>query len=153
MAISLTSPVTGTAQTGLTTPTYTVALDNNIGNNGRQWLVTALGGTQAGVTVHNAADPFTIAFFKPLAYKVAAFVSTSIFKKPPRNQYVIIGRKGVTVNTNFPKDIAIVKMTVDIPAGAEALDAANLRALMSALIGSLSQQSAGLGDTLIQNSL
>lgn len=153
MSFSLTSPITGAAQTGFTTPTYTIVADNNPANNGKQWLVTAAGGTQVGVTVHTAADPFTLAVFKPLAYKVAAFVSTTIFKRPPRNQYKIIGRKGVTVNSNFPKDVMLISLTVDVPAGSETLDAANIRGLCSALFGAIAQQSAGFGDTLIQNSI
>lgn len=152
MTVSL-SNITGGAQTGFTTPGYTVSADNNPGNNGKQWIVSAITGTQTGVTAHSAADPFTIAFFKPLAYKVAAFVSTTIFRKPPRNTYKCIVRKGVLVNSNFPKDIAIAQVVIDVPAGSESLDAANLRALMSSLCGALSQVSSGFGDTLIQNSL
>jgi len=150
---NLTTPVTGAAQTGFTTPTYTLTADNNPGNNGKQWIVSALGGTQVGVTSHSASDPFTVSVFKPLAYKVAAFVSTTIFKKPPRNQYQVIVRKGVTVNSNFPKDICIMKYYVDVPAGSESLDPANLRAMVSLMVGGLYQQSAGFGDSIVQNSI
>jgi hypothetical protein len=49
MSISVTSPITGGAQTGLTSPTYTVVTDTAPpGNPGKQVAVTALGGTQAG---------------------------------------------------------------------------------------------------------
>lgn len=153
MAFPLSSPVTGAAQTGFTSPTYTLAADNNPSSNGKQWLVTALGGTQAGVTVHTAGDVFTISVFKPLAYKMAQFVSTTVFRKPPRNTYKVIVRKGVTVNVNFPKDMAMIQLSVDVPAGAESIDSANLRAMTSLAIGALSQQSAGFGDTIIQNSI
>ncbi len=150
---NLTSPVTGGAATGFTSPTYTLTADNNPSSNGKQWLITAIGGTQTGVNVHTAGDVFTVSVFKPLAYKVAAFVSTTVFRKPPRNTYKVIVRKGVTVNSNFPKDMAMISVNVDVPAGSETADAANLRAMVSLLVGSLSQQSAGLGDTIIQNSI
>lgn len=150
---NLTSPVTGAAQTGFTSPTYTLTADNNPSVNGKQWLVTALGGTQTNVTVHTAGDMFTISVFKPLAYKMAAFVSTTVFRKPPRNSYKVIVRKGVAVNANFPKDMAMLQLVVDVPAGSESLDSANLRAMVSLAIGAMSQQSAGFGDTIIQNSI
>jgi hypothetical protein len=150
---TLTTPVTGAAQTGFTSPTYTISPDNNPGNNGKQWIVTALGGTQAGVTSHSASDPFTISAFKPLSYKVAQFISTTVFKRPPRNIYSVIVRKGVNVNSNFPKDVAIFRGTFEIPAGSEALDAANIRAALSLMLGSLTQTSAGWGDSLIFNQL
>lgn len=153
MSFALTSPVTGGAQTGFTSPTYTVVADNNPGNNGKQWLVTAVGGTQTGVTVHTASDVFTISAWKPLSYKVAQFVSTTIFKRPPRNLYKIIVRKGLLVNTNFPKDIGILTMSFELPAGSETLDAANIRALVSAAVGAFNQVSAGWGDSLVTGSI
>jgi len=153
MSFSLSSPITGGAQTGFTTPTYTISADNNPGNNGKQWLVTALGGTQTSVTVHTASDVFTIAAWRPLSYKVAQFVSTTIFRKPPRNTYKIIVRKGLLVNSNFPKDIGIVTMSFDLPAGSETLDAANIRAMVSASVGAFNQVSAGWGDSLVTGSI
>jgi len=150
---NLSSPVTGGAQTGFTAPTYTLTADNNPANNGKQWLVTALGGTQAGVVAHTAAQPFTISVYKPLSYKIAAFVSTTIFKRPPRNKYDVIVRVGVNVNSNFPKDLSIHRYTVDVPAGSEALDAPQLRAAVSLMVGALNQQSAGFGDSIITNSI
>jgi hypothetical protein len=47
----------------------------------------------------------------------------------------------------------IVTTTIEVPAGADTADAPNVRAAMSAHIGSLSQQSAGIGDTTIQGVL
>lgn len=51
MTIALSSPVTGGAQTGFTSPTYTLTADTPpAGSGGKQYAATALGGTQAGVT-------------------------------------------------------------------------------------------------------
>ncbi len=152
MAVTLTSPLTGAAVAGFTSPTYTLSVDN-VANNGKQWLVSALGGTQSGVTVHSASDPFTIAFYKPVSYKVAQWVSTTVFKRPPRNVYSVVVRKGVNVNSNFPRDLLLFSGKFEVPAGAEALDPNNIKALVSALGGALTQVSSGLADTLIQNSL
>lgn len=52
MTISLTTPVTGAAQTGLTSPTYTHVVDTPPNAYTKQYAVTALGGTQTGVDVH-----------------------------------------------------------------------------------------------------
>lgn len=153
MTVNISSPITGGAQTGFTSPTYTVAADNNPANNGKQWVVTALGGTQTGVTAHTAADPFTISFFKPLAYKVLNFVSSTVFRKPPRNTYTVIVRKGVAFLSGQPRDILMIKTTIDIPSGSDTLEPANVRAAISALVGALNQQSAGLGDSCVSNTL
>ena len=64
-----TSPVTGAAQTGLTTPTYTFVADVAPDANGKQVAVTALGGTQVGVTPHSVASPFTGTFVRPKSFK------------------------------------------------------------------------------------
>jgi hypothetical protein len=41
----------------------------------------------------------------------------------------------------------LVTTTIEVPAGSDLVDAANIRAALSAHIGGLSQQSAGIGDT------
>jgi hypothetical protein len=63
MAIALTTPITGTAQTGFTAPTYTIAADTAPVINSKQWVVTALGGTQTGASASLVSSPFTIAVF------------------------------------------------------------------------------------------
>lgn len=153
MTVSLTSPITGGTQTGFTSPTFTVVQDNNPANNGKQWVVTALGGTQTGSTAHTAADPFTISFFKPVAYKVLNYVSSTVFRKPPRNTYTVIIRKGVAFLSGQPRDIMMIKTTIDVPSGSDTLEPSNVRSALSALVGALNQQSAGLGDSCVSNTL
>lgn len=149
MTVSLTSPVTGSAQTGLTSPTYTTTTDVAPDVNGKQWAVTALGGTQTGVRTHSVSDPFTITFTRPKNPRVLPSPNavTGRYAGIPRNTYTLIVRKGVNYAANQAPDLAICRLTIDIPAGADAYDPANVRAMFSALIGSLSQQSAGWGDT------
>jgi hypothetical protein len=42
-----------------------------------------------------------------------------------------------------------ITTVIDLPAGADTADAANVRAALSAHFGALSQQSAGVGDTTV----
>lgn len=149
MSISLTTPVTGAAQTGFTAPTYTVTSDTPPDVNAKQWVVTALGGTQAGVRTHAVSDPFSIAFFRP---KVPAALPnpnpiTGRYGKIPMNRHSQVVRKGVNFAANQAPLVAIQRILTDVPAGADAYDAPNVRALYSLSIGSQSQQSSGIGDT------
>lgn len=145
-----TSPITGGAQTGFTTPTYTFVADVAPDSNGKQIAVTALGGTQTGVTVHSVASPFTVTFARPKNYKVLGNPNPVTGRLPavPSNLYNVIVRKGVTPLVNQPAKTLTAKVVWDVPAGADSYDAANIRAAISVLIGVLVQQSAGIGDTL-----
>lgn len=151
MSISLTSPVTGAAQTGFTSPTYTLTADNAPDNNGKQWAITALGGTQAGVTTHSVASPFTITFTRPKVFKALGKPNpvTGVVTSVPRNTYKAIVRKGVTPLAGQPYQTALAIVTFDVPAGSDTADAANVRAMCSLLVGALSQIASGEGDTLV----
>jgi len=72
MSFNLTSPVTGASQTGFTAPTYTLTVDTAPDVNAKQWAVTALGGTQAGVSSHSVASPFTVTMFRPKVLRLLA---------------------------------------------------------------------------------
>lgn len=151
MTILVTTPVTGGAQTGFTSPTYTVGTDQAPDVNAKQSFVSALGGTQAGVTTHAVASPFTLTFWRPKAAKVLPRLSPNgVLGTVPRNVYSVITRKGVTVLTGQPIETATIETKISIPAGSDVADIANLRAMFSLHIGGLNQQSANLGDT-VQN--
>lgn len=155
MTISVTSPITGAAQTGLTNPTYTLTADTAPDINGKQNAVTALGGTQTGVTYHSVASPFTITATRPKVFRALGKPNpvTGLVKDVPMNTYTVLTRKGVLPLANQPFAIAMIKTTISIPAGSDTADAANLRAALSAHIGALSQQSAGIGDTAVSGIL
>lgn len=146
-----TSPVTGAAQTGLTAPTYTFVADVAPDANGKQIAVTALGGTQAGVTPHSVASPFTGTFVRPKSFKALGQPNPVTGRLPsvPMNSYGVIVRKGVTPLANQPAKPMVVRVTVDCPAGADTYDATNVRAALSFAFGLLTQQSAGVGDTVV----
>jgi hypothetical protein len=151
MSWSLTSPITGAAQTGFTSPTYTHIADVAPDVNGKQVAVSALGGTQAGVTAHSVASPFTITFVRPKVFRVLGKPNptTGLIKDVPRNTYKTITRKGVLPLTGQPYANMQITTIIEVPAGSDTTDPSNIRAALSAHIGALSQQSAGVGDTTI----
>lgn len=146
-----TTPVTGTAQTGLTSPTYTLTDDVAPDSNGKQRAITALGGTQVGVTTHSVASPFTSTFVRPRAFKALGQPNpvTGRVANVPRNTYRLITRKGVLPLAGQPCQNLMITTIIEVPAGSDLADPANVRAALSAHIGILSQQSAGIGDTVV----
>lgn len=152
MSLTLTTPITGAAQTGFTAPTYTIVADTAPTSAGKQYAVTAIGGTQAGVdALSSVSRPFTVTLQRPASLKTLGPVDpvTGALRSVPRNTFSVIGRKGVTPLAGQSPVVCLSKLTIDVPAGSDIADPANLRAAMSFLIGSLNQVSSGLGDTLI----
>lgn len=151
MSINLTSPVTGSAQTGFTTPGYTVVVGNAPNNRSKQWAITAINGTQSGVRAHSVGDPFTIDFSLPGQIKTLPAVNpiTGALRYPvPRNKHKILVTKGVMVLANQPLDKSYVDISINLAAGSELADLPNNKAMLSLAIGALQQFSAGLGDTV-----
>jgi len=155
MTISLSTPVTGAAETGLTLPTYTIVADTPPEINAKQWAVTALGGTQTGVNPHSVASPFTTAFFRPRVLKALGVVDpvTGQLRAVPRNEYKVVTRKGVLPLAGQAAVPCVIRTTIEVPAGSDLADAASVRAALSMHTGSLSQISAGLGDTAVNGVL
>ncbi len=155
MAVTLTSPVTGGAQTGFTSPTYTHVTDTAPDANMKQYAVTALGGTQTGVNVHSASCPFTITFVRPKVFKPLGTPNpvTGVVKDVPRNTWKVHVRKGVLPLAGQAYQTMLMTCTIDVPAGSDVADPSNVRAAFSALIGSLSQVSSGIGDSAVSGIL
>jgi hypothetical protein len=156
MTIAVTSPITGATQTGLTSPTYTNVADTNPDNNAKQWLVSALGGTQTGVLPHAISTPFTIAFWRPKAFKMISWVGNVVgsqIRSVPKNVYKVITRKGVLVAADQASQIMIITTEISVPAGADSYDPLSIKAALSAHVGAVSQQSANMGDLVTTGSL
>jgi hypothetical protein len=155
MAFAPSTPITGATQTGLTSPTYTIAADANPDNNGKQYYVSALGGTQTGVLAHSVAAPFTVSMFRPKNLKVLAPVNpvTGVLRNVPSNIYKVITRKGVLPLAGQSQKTAVLKTEFDIPAGSDLADPLSLRAAISAHIGLLSQISSAIGDSVTTGTL
>jgi hypothetical protein len=155
MTFALTTPVTGAAQTGLTSPTYTIAADTPPDATAKQYAVTALGGTQTGVTVSSVSSPFTTSMFRPKNYQVLGKPNptTGLIARVPRNTYKVITRKGVTPLAGQPIANMVVTTIIEVPAGSDVADSANIRAALSMHFGSVAQATSGIGDTVIQGVL
>lgn len=153
--ITLPASITGSAQTGFTSPTYTTVVDTPTDVNSKQVAVTAIGGTQAGVDVHSVARPFTVSVSRPKQFQVLGKPNptTGLISSVPYNTYKVLVRKGVTPLAGQPSAVAILKLELQVPAGSDIADPANIRAAVSAMIGTLSNISSGLGDTLNQGVL
>lgn len=142
--INLTSPVSGGAQTGLTSPTYGLVADITTGNS-KQYAIMALGGTQTGVEIHAIDNPFTLTIYRPSKFKTVAADGENA-----RNYYSLLARKGVIVNSSLAtRKIALFRGQIEVPAGAESSDPESIRAMLSCAIGALQQLSAGIGDTAV----
>lgn len=155
MSITFTTPVTGSAQTGFTTPGYVIASVMAPELNQKQWAVMSTTGTQVGVIPHSGAAPFTLTASQPKQYKVLgkANPTTNVVSNVPMNMYKVGTRKGVLPLAGQPYAIAQAWTTFSVPAGSDTFDGANLRAMTSLHVGALNQQSAGIGDTLISATL
>jgi hypothetical protein len=155
MAFAPTSPITGAAQTGLTSPTYTIAQDSNPDNNGKQVYVSALGGTQTGVLAHSVAAPFTLSMFRPKTLKVLAPLNpvTGVLRSVPMNTYKVLTRKGLLPLAGQSYKTGMVRTELDIPAGADLADPLSVRAMLSAHIGLLTQISNALGDSALTGTI
>lgn len=155
MSITLPGTLTGAAQTGFTTPGFTLVADSAPDTNAKQSAVSALIGTQAGVVAHSVSAPFVLSAWKPKTMAVLGKPNptTGLVANVPMNQYKVITIKGVLPLAGQPFKNMVIRTTIDVPAGADVADQANIRAALSAHIGLLSAQSAGIGDTAINGLL
>lgn len=153
MAVTLPTSITGSAQTGFTTPGYTTVVGAYPGVNGKQNYVSALTGTQAGVRVHSVSDPFTVAVYQPVSAKMLGTPVNGVYTSVPVNVYGFNVRKGLIPAASQAAQIGMVDCKIRIPAGSDGYDSANVRAMLSAAIGALTSISAGLGDTCVSGQL
>lgn len=152
MAVS--TPVAGLAQTGLTSPTYTLTVDTPPINSNvvKQWAVTALGGTQTNVSAHSGSSPFTISVIRPANYRGLSPVGTNgLLRAVPRNTFKLMVRKGVIPLAGQAPVVLQATMSIDVPAGSPDADANSVAAAISLLGGAIAQLAAGIGDTAKTN--
>jgi len=144
-----TSPITGATVPGFTSPTYSVTQDASSPYGPKHYLVTTIGGTQAGVVAHSTAKPFTMTYHPPKTWQRPPKANKNgIFPAPGRNVQKVYSVHAVDYATGSTADATIMTQ-ISIPAGAESFDGANVKALIAAHIGLLSQQASGLADTTI----
>lgn len=155
MSFAPSSPVTGAAVAGLTSPTYTLTTDVAPNINGKQYAVTALGGTQTGVDVNSVSKPFSVSFFRPATLKVLPQANpvTGLYKSIPVNTYKLITRKGAVPAANQNSMVARITTIIDVPAGVDTYEPEEIRAMLSAHAGVLWAQASGIADTVISGVL
>lgn len=151
MSFAPSSPITGATVSGLTSPTYTLVTDVAPSINGKQYAVSALGGTQTNVDINTVSKPFTMSFFRPAQLKVLPQANpvTGIVKNVPLNTYKLITRKGVQPAANQSLMVARITTIIEIPAGSDTYEPEELRAMISAHFGLGSAQASGIADTVI----
>lgn len=155
MAFNPASPVTGAAVTGLTSPTYTLTTDVAPSINGKQYAITALGGTQTGVDTHSVSKPFTLSFFRPQNLRVLPQANpvTGVIKNVPMNTYKLITRKGALPAASQVPIVARITTTIEIPAGTDTYEPEDLRALVSSHFGAGYANASGIADTIVSGIL
>lgn len=149
MAYGMTGVITGASVTGLATPTYTLTVDSTSAPNSRQSVVTALGGTQAGVNLHSVPNPFTITVDRPRSLRQLGKAGLNgLITNVGRNTYGVLIRKGVLPIAGQPFQTALIRMSFEIPSGSEVNDLPNLRAMFSLAGGFLFSNANGAVDTV-----
>lgn len=151
MSFAPSTPVTGAAVTGLTSPTYTLTTDVAPNINGKQYAITALGGTQTGVDVNTVSKPFSVSFFRPQVLRTLPQANpvTGVIKNVPMNTYKLISRKGALPAANQVSMTARITTILEIPAGTDTYEPEELRALISSHFGVGWAQASGIADTVI----
>lgn len=153
MAFNPTSPVTGGTSSVLTSPTYTIVSDTAPTSLGKQYAVSALGGTQTGVTPHSVSSPFTATMFRPAVLKTLQPVVNGVLKSVPMNDYVVLTRKGVIPLAGQAVKVMPIRTTLSVPAGADTADPLSVAAAISFHVGLLTQIAEELRKTAITGTL
>lgn len=155
MAISPTTTLPGSAQTGFTSPTFSLAPDLAPNGHSEQWVVYGKGGTQpSGVEVNSVSAPFTLTVQRPAQFRVAPIVPASgVMGNVPRNVYLVRTRKSVAPVSGQANQIMLIETKFSVPAGADVNDSDNVLAAYSAHFGLLEDQSSNLGQLAISGVL
>lgn len=151
MAFNPGASVTGAAVTGLTSPTYTLTSDVAPSVNGKQFAVTALGGTQTNVDANSVSRPFTLTFYRPTVLRSLPTANpvTGVIKNIGRNTYKLITRKGMQPAANQSSQVAIITTTIELPAGADVYEPEDIKALLSCHFGAGYSNASGIADTVL----
>jgi hypothetical protein len=155
MTIALPASITGGAQSGFTTPGYTTTVDTPPDVNSKQVAVTATTGTQVGVTTHSVSSPFTLSAWRPKNSAVLGKPNpvTGLISSVPNNTYKVLTRKGVTPAAGQPFAVMVIRTEIQVPAGSDTYDAPNVKAGISAHLGTTWALSSGIGDTTLNGVL
>lgn len=151
MTMTVSSPVTGGAQTGFTSPTYTLTQDSAPTTFGKQYAVTAVGGAGNTPRLHSISDPFTVTLSRAAVMRTlqTANPTTGRYGPVPKNVHKAIVRKGVNFAANQAPELMLISTEFSVPAGSDAYNPVDVRAAMSLFAGVMFGTSSGIGDTLV----
>jgi len=151
MAFVPSSPITGAAVTGLTSPTYTHVTDVAPTINGKQYAITQLGGTQTSVDVNSVSKPFTLSWFRPAILRTLPQANpvTGVIKNIPMNTWKLITRKGVLPASNQAPVVCRITTIIEVAAGADVNEPEDLRAMVSCHFGAGYANASGIADAVI----
>lgn len=141
MSILLTGPTTASTTPVITGGTYTFVPDLPADNRSRVAVISAVGGTQTGVSIHTAEAPKQFITKRPasIAQPSGFNTTTGRYSKVPKNVTRVIFRGSAKVSANQWEVIPIT-LDLPIPAGAESFDRANVDASVLAFITGLYDQ-------------
>jgi hypothetical protein len=92
--------------------------------------------------------------FRPPNFKVLGQPNTAgVIRGFPVNKYELLTRKGVSVLANQPIQNAYLRTVAFIPAGSDAYDAVNIKAMLSCHIGMVWAIAQGISDTVLTGTL
>lgn len=151
MAFAPSGAITGATVTGLTSPTYTVAADVGPSTLTKQYVVTALGGTQTDVSLHSVASPFLVSLTRPAAFKPLSIINptTGRLQSVPRNVWKGVCLKGATPLSGQASVPLIGRFEFAIPAGVDSADPNEIKAFMSFFGGLFWNQANGITASFI----
>jgi hypothetical protein len=138
------------AVAGFTSPTFTTVQSSTTVPNGKQYSVTARGGTQPGglTDVNSASRPFSFLATRPATIQqLPALNAAGVLPNVPVNVYTLGTRKGLTVLSGQPSVPGYVKSSFGIPAGADLADANAVAAMLVAHAMAIAQMAQGIIDT------
>lgn len=155
MSFAPSSPITGAAVTGLTSPTFTLVADIAPTSLGKQYVVTALGGTQTDSSVHSLSSPFFVSFTRPATFKPLSLVNpaTGRLMSVPRNTWKLVAAKGATPLAGQAAVPILFRGDFVVPAGVDVADPNELRSFLSFLGGLFNAQANGIAASLIDGVL
>jgi hypothetical protein len=154
MAISLAGSVTGTAQTGFTTPGFTIVTDQPPAWNAKQWAISALTGTQTGASATSQSSPFIFIAYRPVAFTPVGRVNPQgVLVNNGFNNWAFVVKKGMIPLAGQAPQVATFTLNMKIPAGADLASPGEIKSALSLLFGAVTQVSAGTGDSLISGTM
>lgn len=146
------SALAGATIAGLSSPTYTAALDINTGNE-KTLIVTALGGTQTGVSVHTNSNPFSIKVAKARQIKAPPTASNGVLRGGGVNVFRLSLIKGVVPLSGQNPVVSLISTEIRVPAGGDVADVNSIKAALSLFWSFGYDNAQAISDMVLTNTI